>query len=217
MGVGIITDPSGGARVDPTRALRTSIVPRAITNYAFSSITGTMAAALGAGSSIYAQRLDPGAGATLVFVDRIRVAFTTIVAFTTPITAGRRLALYRGSGANATGGTALAAAAQKDSTSAPSECNVAQGGDARIATTAALGVAGITFETQEFRTMPLTHVGGAGSFFEMLWEFHATENAPLTLQPGQLFAIRNPAAMDAAGTWQLTVNVDYYEGPAYAP
>lgn len=215
MGVGIITDPGTGARVDTTRGLRSTAVPRTTLNYAVSSITGTIAAALGAGSAIYAHRLDPSAGSLLAYIERIRVQYTTIVAFTTPVTASRRLALYRGSGAAASGGTAIAAAAQKDSTSAASECNSAQGGDMRIATTGALTVTGITFEAQEFRTMPLVHVGAAGGFYDLLWEFHATENAPLILQPGQLFAIRNPAAMDAAGTWQLSVNVDWYEAPAY--
>lgn len=28
---------------------------------------------------------------------------------------------------------------------------------------------------------------------------------------GQLLAVRNPVAMDAAGTWQFSITVDYYE------
>ncbi len=31
---------------------------------------------------------------------------------------------------------------------------------------------------------------------------------------GQVLAIRNPVVMDAAGTWQLAVAVDWYEAPA---
>jgi hypothetical protein len=221
MGVRILDSATGGggtteARVEATRATRFAMVPRVGANYAMSSVTGTIAAALGANSTIYAQRMNPAAGATLAFIERIRVQYTTIVAFTTPITAGRRLALYRGSGAAASGGTALATAAQKDSTGATSQCNSGNGGDTRIATTAALTVTGITYEAQEFRTLTLVHVGAAGGFIEMLWEFHATENAPLILQPGQLIGLRNPAAMDAGGTWQLGINIDWYEGAAYA-
>ena len=105
--------------------------------FSISSITGTVAAALGANSSVFAMRLDPGSP-LLAFIERIRLQYTTIVAYTTPVTANRRLAVYRGSGAAASGGTALSTAAQKNSTSSPSECNSAQGGDIRISTTGAL-------------------------------------------------------------------------------
>lgn len=179
--------------------------------FGVSSVTGTMAAALGANSSVFTMRLDPGASVK-AYVQRIRLQYTTIVAYTTPVTAGRRLALFRGSGAASSGGTSLAlTGAEKDSTLASSECALAQGGDTRIATTAALTVTGITYETDPFRILTLSHVGAAGAFIEQLWEFHETECAPLVLSPGQLIGLRNPAAMDAAGTWQLAVNIDWFE------
>ena len=182
--------------------------------YCVAGITGTIAAALAANSSVFAMRLDPGSP-LLAFIERIRLQYTTIVAYTTPVTANRRLAIYRGSGAAASGGTALATAAQKDSTSSPSECNSAQGGDIRISTTGALTVTGITYETQEFATMPLVHVGAAGAYSEVIFEFATTESSPIILQPGQLLAVRNPVAMDAAGTWQLAVRVDWHEAAAW--
>lgn len=179
--------------------------------FSLSSVTGTIAAALGANSSIFTMRLDPGAGNKKAYIERVRLTFTTIVAFTTPITAGRRLAIYRGSGAAASGGTALTTVAKKHSSSADSEVEVAQGGDARISTTGALTVTGITYETNEFATMSLVHVGAAGNFLEEVFEFNASEGAPIVLDPGQLLAIRNPVAMDAAGTWQLSIRTDWYE------
>ena len=179
--------------------------------FSLSSITGTIAAALGANSSIFAMRLDPGAGNKKAYIERIRITFTCIVVFTTPLTAGRRLAIYRGSGAAASGGTALATVAKKHSASGDSEVEAAAGGDARIATTGALTITGITYETNEFATMSLVHVGNAGNFFEEVFEFNASESAAIVLEPGQLLAIRNPAAMDAAGTWQASVRVDWYE------
>lgn len=179
--------------------------------FSVSSITGTINAALAANSAIFAMRFDAGAGNKKAYVERIRIAHTTIVAYTTPLTAGRRLAVYRGSGANASGGTAIATIAKKHSASADSEFETAQGGDVRIATTGALTVTGITFETNEFATMPLVHAGAAGAFFEQLFEFNANESAPIVLEPGQLLAIRNPQAMDAAGTWQAAVRIDWYE------
>lgn len=195
------------------KALRAVVAARGDA-YCVAGITGTIAAALGANSSVFAMRLDPGA-ALNAYIERVRLQYTTIVAYTTPVTANRRLAIYRGSGAAASGGTALTTAAQKDSTSSPSECNSAQGGDIRIATTGALTVTGITYETQEFATMPLVHVGAAGAFLEQVFEFATTESAPIVLQPGQLFAVRNPVAMDAAGTWQLAVRVDWHEAAAW--
>lgn len=202
------------AEVDPyKRALRVALVARGV-SYSISSITGTIGAALGVNSSVFAMRLDPSAGATYkAYVERIRLQFTTIVAFTTPVTVGRRLALYRGSGAAASGGTALATAAKKDTADGNSQFNSGEGGDMRIATTTGLTVTGITFEAQEIRTMTLVHVGAAGNHYESVWEFGPTDaSGPVVLNQGELLAIRNPAAMDAAGTWQLGVNVDWYEG-----
>lgn len=206
-------DGTTEAKVDLTKGLRTTMLPRGDA-FGVGAVTGTVAAALAANAAVFAMRMDPSAGKN-AYIERLRLQFTTIVAFTTPVTAGRRLSIFRGSGAAASGGAAIATVAQKDSTSAPSECNTAQGGDVRIATTGALTVTGIAFEAVEFRTMSLVHVGAAGAFIESIFEFHATESAPIILQPGQLMAIRNPVAMDAAGTWQLGVGVDWYEAPAY--
>jgi hypothetical protein len=179
--------------------------------HSVAATSGTIAAALGANSSVFAMRLDPGAGNIKARIERIRISFTCLVAFTVPLTAGRRLALYRGSGAAATGGTGITTVAKKDSTSPGSEFELAQGGDIRIATTGALGVTGITFEANEFAQMPLAHLGAAGNFMEQVFEFSASESAPIILQPGQVLAVRNPQAMDAAGTWQMAVRVDLYE------
>ncbi len=198
-----------------SRALRVNLAPRGH-GYRIGEQSGTIAAALGANSAVYAQRIDPGA-AVNAWIDRVRVAYTTVVAFTTPITAGRRLALFRGSGAAASGGTAIATAVKMDTGIAPaSECDAAQGGDMRIATTGALTVTGITWESQPFGVLTLVHVGAAGAFVERVFEFHATEAHDAVLQPGQLLGLRNPAAMDAAGTWQFSVEVAWREAAAFA-
>lgn len=204
---GALADVDSGSK-----GMHVAVLPHG-RGYSVSGATGIIAAALGANSTIFALRLDPSAGSVKAYIQKIRIVFTTTVAFTVPITAGRRLAVYRGSGANASGGTAITIAGQKDSTHAPSECNTAQGGDIRIATTGALTVTGITFETQEFATMSLVHVGAAGAVYEAAFEYWAADNYPITLQPGQLLAIRNPAAMDAAGTWQAAITIDWFEKP----
>lgn len=193
------------------KAARVVAVPYG-NGYAYSAATGTLTAAIAANSSFLVMRLSPAASVN-AFVDRIRIQFTTIVAFTTPVTAGRRLAMYRGSGAAASGGTASAALAVKDSTRPVSNFNSAVGGDARVSTTGALTVTGITYETEPFAIMTLSHVGAAGGFMEDVFEF--SESLPLVLIPGQLIAIRNPAAMDAAGTWQMSASIQWREASSY--
>lgn len=196
------------------KTARVSVVARSNRNFSIASTTGTMAAALGANSSVFVMRLDPGASPLNAYIDRVRLQYTTIVAYTTPVTGGRRLALFRGSGAAASGGTAIATVAKKDSTGNDSEVEAAQGGDARIATTAALTITGITYETNAIAEFSLVHVGAAGGYCDCVYEATATETAPIILAPGQLIAIRNPAAMDAAGTWVLTVIIEWHEALA---
>ncbi len=179
--------------------------------YCIGEQSGTIAAALGANSCVFAMRMDPGAGATKkAYIKNLRVRFTTIVAFTTPVTAGRRLAVFRASGANASGGTAITVATPKDTAYSASEFNVASGGDMRIASTGALTVTGITFEAAPMKVMTLAHVGTAGASQEFLYELDVRSH-PIELNAGQLLTIRNPVAMDAAGTWQVSVEVDWAE------
>lgn len=189
---------------------RVSVVTRG-NGFSFSASTGTMTAGLAANAAVFAMRLDTGTGAK-AYIDRVRWQFTTIAAFTTPITAGRSLTLYRGAGANASGGTGLPEPMRKHTASTSSEFSATDGGDARIATTGALGVVGITFESAPIRMASLVHVGTAGAHYETIWEFADSECSPVVIEPGELLAIRNgPNAMGAAGTWQLTLTVDWRE------
>lgn len=219
----IIEDAVTGYRwnIDAQGAGKTVVVPR-ITfaggvggSYKLAAISGVIAAGATINGCFFAMRLDPSAPAgLLVFLEKLRLQFTTIVAFTTPVTAGRRLEVYRGSGAATTGGTDIAPtdnSNQVDSNYPASECNSAQGGSTRIAATGTLGVAGITFETQPFGVLPLTHVGAAGGNQERIYEYDSAHGKPEILRPGELIAVRNPVAMDAAGTWQLAVEAEYSE------
>ena len=200
------------AEVESSGSIRTVTAPRG-QQYCVGDITGTIGAALGANSSVFAMRLDPSSPLR-AFIDSIEVKYTTIVAYTTPVTAGRRLAVFRGSGAAASGGTAIAAATPKSTVFAASEFDAASGGDIRIATTGALTVTGITYETAPICVMPLVHVGSAGNYVEHEFHFDKQDGAAIQLEPGQVLAIRNPAAMDAAGTWQLSVEVHWREAAA---
>lgn len=206
----VLESGSGTALMDieTTKAARTVVVARGV-GHAITGITGTMAAALGANSSIFIARLDPSA-AVRAYIDRIRIQWTTLTAFTTPATAGRRIAIFRGAGATPSGGTLLPPV-QKHSALATSEFLNANGGDARIATTAALTVTSITFETDPIATISLTQLGAAAAYAEWILDFGDSVSAPIVLEPGQLIAIRNPVAMDAAGTFQMVVNMQHRE------
>lgn len=204
---------SGVLTVEPgTNAARVSLVPRGY-GFAVAATTGTIAAALGANSTLFAMRLSP-TSPRRAFIDSLRLEFTCIVAYTTPVTVGRRLALYTGTiAANPTGGTAIAVPQAKHGTANTSNFAAAQGGDIRIASTGSLTAAATL--GQQFRELSLVHVGAAGAFREAVWEFASgAESQPPQLEPGGIIVIRNPVAMDAAGTWQLSVAVDWHEAPA---
>lgn len=203
------------AKVDVHGALLTAERPLGDGSYCVAAKTGTVGAAIAGGGAVFAMRLDPGAGSVKAYIDSIRLRFTTIVAFTTPVTQTRSIVLTRGSGAAASGGTAIATVNTKDTTYAASEFNTASGGDVRIATTGALTVTGITWEGINMAEITLAHLGAAGAFGEWVYEFSA-RNHPIELNPGQVLGIRvGPSAMDAAGTWSLGVEVNWHEGTSY--
>ena len=199
-----------------SKALRAISVSRG-DGYSYSGITGTIAAALAVGSSLFVMRAGTGVSKK-VFVDRIRIQYTCLANFTTAVNPGRRLALHRGSGVTATsGGTGIASGAvtKKDTAiSANSVCDPSNGGDIRIATTNGLTLTSAVLESEPIGIMSLTHVGVAGNFFEQIFEFNPTENSELILNADQYLVVRNPVVMDAGGTWQVAIRADWREAEA---
>jgi hypothetical protein len=174
-------------------------------SYALAGVTGTVGAALAQDSIVFALLVDP-ASALSAYLEQLRLSFVAIVAFTTPITAGRRLGVYRATGVAATGGTALNVVKKKGASSPASVVT-----SARIAAAAALGVAGIVRDADPILVADLVHVGAAGGRAEFAYEFTGTKNTPHEVRPGELLVVSNPVAMDAAGTWQLGVNAHWRE------
>lgn len=199
------------AEVDPySKALRVCPVPRA-PGHILSGVTGIMAAALAANSMIFYMRHDPSSPLK-VHVDTIRLHWTTITAFTAAVAAGRRLGLYRATGIPTPGANGVQVnPVMKSTVDPPSEVHTVNGGDCRIATTGAIPTTGLTFENDPLALMSLTHVGAAGAWYERVYELGQSEAAPIILQPGQVLAIRNPVVMDAGGTWQLLVEIEWNE------
>lgn len=166
----------------------------------FSGITGTMAAALAANATVAAVRY-PLAATRKFLLTWLHLHVTCLGAFTIPVTAGRRLALKRGSGGDPSGGTDLDVG--RDDSAEESETLVT----GQIATTGALTMTGVTYETPTRRRLPLSHVGSAGLDYDELW----TWKDGLLLRPGQLAGIVAPAQFDAAGTWELNFSGGGYE------
>jgi hypothetical protein len=172
--------------------------------YAVSGVSGTIAAGLAQDSIVLALLCDPQPNAANkrleMCFDRLSLAFTTIAAFTAPVTAGRRLGVYRATGPAATGGAQLPVIARKASNAPTSVCS-----SALIAAAGALGTAGIAREPTPIGTLDLAHVGAAGARQEFLFELAAPGNAEIVIAPGELLVVSNPVVFDAGGTWQLTL------------
>lgn len=204
-----------GVEVSTENALRVVDTGPSGEHFTLSAKTGTIAAAAAAGATVFAMRLNPGY-AGKCYIDSIKLRWTTIVAFTTAVTQTRSIVITRGVGAATSGGTSLSVATKKDAAYSASNIDVALGGDARIATTGALTVTGITFETTNFGEITLAHVGAAGAYYEHIYEF-SLRNHSIELNAGELLAIRvGASAMDAAGTWSLGVEVAFRQSTSEA-
>lgn len=197
-----------GVEVNDENALRTVDLGPSGAHYTVAAKTGTIAAAAAANAAVFAMRLNPGYGGK-AYIDSVKLRWTTIVAFTTPVTQTRSIVLVRGAGAAASGGTAIAVATKKDTAYAVSQFDSATGGDIRISSTGALTVTGITFESTNLGEVTLAHVGTAGAYYEHVYEF-SLRNHTIELNAGELLAVRvGASAMDAAGTWSLGIEVSF--------
>jgi len=145
-----------------------------------------------------------------LYVQRIHVQYVTLTAFTTPVTAGRALRLVRGAptsgtASNPSGGAAYTMVHKR------SDVTNETLGVGRVSTTAVLTTTGITFESAPLQRMMLVQAGSSGNSYDEAWRFDGVEADPIFLLPGELLAIQTDSAFDAAGTFQLQVDVDAVE------
>lgn len=212
-------DASNTVEIEPgLQAIRATLNASPGYGFALSAITGTMAASLAANSTIFTLRNGFAMGgkgglqASALHIQRIRCKYTTIVA-AAALTL-ERLALYKGGGASATGGTTLIPVAKRSLSRLSSAASLTTSGDARISTTATLTVTNTTFDADPSRSRALTSKSNvAGAFDDWIWEFGQDDTQELSLLPGQLIAIRNPVVFPATQTWQMQVDVDWRESP----
>jgi hypothetical protein len=172
----------------------------------FSGFTGTMAAGLAAGSTVFATRY-PLLSYGLMLMQAIHLHYTCIGTFSAPVTAGRRLSLRRGSGGDPSGGTAIDV--MRNLEPAPGGGGAWTSGElqaetlltGQVATTGALTMTGVTYEAATRARLLLSHVGTSGQDYDEIW----APEEPFYLHPGNLAGIIAPQTFDAAGTWQLNV------------
>jgi hypothetical protein len=182
-----------------------------------SALTGTVAAlADGTLWTFRAPEVSPMPGGSRMqgrrlYVERIRVQYVTIGAFTagaTP-TAGRALRLVRGAptsgtASNPSGGAAYTMVRKRSSGDETL-------GVGRVATTGVLTTTGITFEANPLGRVLLAASGTAGASVNRTFIFDGHEADPIYLLPGELVAVQTDSAFDAAGTFQLCVDIDAVE------
>jgi len=198
------------APLDPPFTLQGNPTAGGVANFMISATTGIIPAALGAGS-IFFGGVVPIYVTNPVQIKRLRIQWTTIVAFSVPVTR-RSLALYRGYGTDTMSNGTRLEPLNKYSSGSNSDLGSAVGGHLWIATTTTLVFAGAEqYEANAFFESPFTNVGNAGNFAERDHDFVEAFGQPITINPGELFAIRNPFVMDAGGTWQIAVEMEWNE------
>lgn len=176
--------------------------------------TNTMNAALVGGGAVYSMRYSPSAGNRVAYITRIRGMYTTIAAFAAPVTANRSLYMMKFVGDYHSGGTAGGdnAALPKKNGASPSYFDSSLGGDMRIAgsthLTAGGGVSILDTGWGHYR-QSLTGHGAAGAYVPFCWGEGPAE--PCTILAAGEGLIVTHETMDAGGTWQLSLIVEWYE------
>lgn len=194
-------------------------------HYAYASKTGTIAAALAAGAVLFAFRWTHAT--VLAVITRMVVRFQPNVVFTA---AGANLSLAayvgRSYSASHTGGTA--ATLTGNNCKRRTSFATTKAGDIRIATTAALGGGTITVDAQPFKYggpgRPNWDNAAAGTPFifnqnpvgsiDYIPDIDRGEY-PLVLAQNEGIVLKNEVVWPAAGTAEVSVEIDWAEVDAY--
>lgn len=183
--------------------------------------TGTLDAALAQGSVLFGLRAAPNTPSNVraAYIERLRIQYTCLVSFTTPITAGRALAFAGITNATITGGSSLTPQ-PKGSSNSNIDSIFSAPGQARIASTAALGGVTSGGSTAGYGYASLAALGTAGNRETFEWTFSGDDTAPIAISSGGGIdasllglGIYLPQAMDATGQFELVVEVDTCELP----
>lgn len=173
-------------------------------------VTGTIAAGLGAGGTVFYARLAPSPNVYFAFIRRIVIDYVCNVVFTVPLTQ-RQLSVWRGTGAGAAATAIATMMAADNRDSGKSFFASANGGDVRVSTTGTINVGGVTFEGRELASQQLTAYGNAGNALRTEFNFCDSQWGPPVLAPGEGIGIRTANAFDAGGTWILGGYMEWTE------
>lgn len=188
--------------------------------YMASFTTGVLAATLAADAPICAIRngptqtaFNPSTSVGVIstqrwaYITEIGIRVSGVVAFT----AAQQFGLYlrRFSVASLAGGAASPILKVNSSTAPDSACLTggAEGGDLRVSTTAALTVAGVTFDANKIPIFGWSTVGPAEFGSNTIY----LETEPIRLAPGEGLALANQIVWPAAGTAIVNGYIKYDE------
>lgn len=188
-------------------------------HYTYGGFTGVLPAALGANSEIFQFRWSDATRVCVINEIKISACVTTtFFAAGVPV----QIDLVKSTGWTVAGtlGTAISPAALLKKRTSMSSSLVASG-DARIATTAALGAGTKTLETLSLATLlapgPITaslngQIIAPGT---ILYRGEIGDGQhPLVLAQNEGFSIRS-VAVPATGTWQAAISIDWTESANY--
>lgn len=171
--------------------------------------SGVIAAAVPARSLLWAWAVPTSLPEFPIVIERLRLQYTCITAFTTPVTAGRSLAF----GFIPT----LGAAITGNERNTVRKTNLSHDTDPVIANTAPVSADLVATNTL-FARMSLAGFGTAGASKDQTWEWTTGSAQMISILAGTLLALTNPVAMDAAGTFEIVVEANLMGVPdGYPP
>lgn len=149
-----------------------------------------------------------------VILERLRLQFTCVTAFATPVVAGRALAFCT------LDGLPSAVGVSNNSSSIRKQTLFSEGFSAAPLMTSVsnLTPTGAPPDLDDvFAQVSLAGYGTAGAVYEKEWNWNTGSAAMVSLVPGQVIGLFCPAAMDAGGTFELVVEADFQGMPEDYP
>jgi hypothetical protein len=138
-------------------------------------------------------------------LERLRLQFTTITAFTTPVVADRALAFGLLDGTPSTGSATLRTQLGKAGLSQFGVFN----GTVRMAQTAPLALSGDPPAIADsIGVALLAGYGASGATFDRTWRWDGSETSMISLLPGAVVCLYTPFGMDPGGTFVVAVEAD---------
>lgn len=185
-----------------------------------SSVSGVIAAGAASGSILWFQRVPLAAGVGArnpLVIERLRVRYTCITSFTTPVTAGRGIGFCLIDARPSVAGAGRSNLLRKQNLLSLG-AGSGNDGEVRIIGTTPFAPTGAAPSVADvFASLPLSGLGTSGNSVDREWEWNTGSAAMASVIPGAYLALITTAAMDAAGTFELCVESDIQGLPTDYP